>query len=110
MSALRLSTFGQNWKVEAIASSQVMIFPETVSFPALARALDRISNSHRWATSALDGLHLVNLPTTAYVFDKKQPCGWVDAQMRSDGITLRLNALDGQHSAHGKSVDLAWRK
>ncbi len=67
-------------------------------------------HSHRWATDTLHGLHLVNLPTTAYVFDKKQPCGWIDAQVRADGITLRLNALDRQHPAHGKSLQLAWRK
>jgi 3',5'-cyclic AMP phosphodiesterase CpdA len=66
-------------------------------------------HSHRWALSRLERLHLVNLPTTAYVFDSKQPCGWVDAWLRQDGITLRLNALDRQHPAHGKSVDLAWR-
>jgi len=52
----------------------------------------------------------VNLPTTAYVFDKAQPSGWVDAQVRADGITLRLSALDRQHPAHGRCVDLAWRK
>jgi 3',5'-cyclic AMP phosphodiesterase CpdA len=67
-------------------------------------------HSHVWAASKLDDLHLVNLPTAAYVFDKSQLCGWVDAQVRPDGITLRLNALDRQHPAHGKSLDLAWRK
>jgi 3',5'-cyclic-AMP phosphodiesterase len=67
-------------------------------------------HSHRWVTGAMQGLHMVNLPTTAYVFDKKQPSGWVDAQLRPDGITLRLNALDRQHPEHGKKLELAWRK
>lgn len=66
-------------------------------------------HSHRWLTAARDGLHLVNLPSTAYVFDKKLPTGWVDAQLRPDGITLQLNAVDHKHPAHGQSVELAWR-
>jgi 3',5'-cyclic AMP phosphodiesterase CpdA len=66
-------------------------------------------HSHRWSTTVHEGLHLVNLPTVAYVFDKKQPVGWVDAELRRDGMTLRLNALDRQHPAHGKPVELAWR-
>jgi hypothetical protein len=67
-------------------------------------------HSHRWETSMLEDLHLVNLPTTAYVFDKAQPSGWVDARVRREGIALPLNALDSQHPAHGKSVNLTWRK
>jgi hypothetical protein len=65
-------------------------------------------HSHRWSIGTIEGLHLVNLPTTAYVFDKKQPCAWVDAQVRANGIVLRLNALDRQHPLHGKVFDLAW--
>lgn len=67
-------------------------------------------HSHRWVTGLHEDLHLVNLPTTAYVFDKTQPCGWVDAQLRPDGMTLRLCALDRQHPAHGKDLYFAWRK
>lgn len=67
-------------------------------------------HSHRWVTGTLQGLHMVNLPTTAYVFDKKQPSGWIDAQVRPDGIALRLNALDHEHPEHGKKLDLAWRR
>ncbi len=65
-------------------------------------------HSHRWMLKTAEGLHFVNLPATAYVFDKKQPCAWIDAQVRPDGITLRLNALDRQHPLHGKTFDLAW--
>jgi 3',5'-cyclic AMP phosphodiesterase CpdA len=67
-------------------------------------------HSHRWGTDAVQGLLLVNLPTTAYVFDKTQPCGWVQVQLRPDGITLRLNSLDRQHPSHGKVLDFVWRK
>lgn len=67
-------------------------------------------HSHRWSTGTFQGLHMVNLPTTAYVFDKQQPSGWVDAHVRPDGITLRLNVLDRQHPDHDKKFDLTWRK
>lgn len=65
-------------------------------------------HSHRWLNGLHKSLHLVNLPTSAYVFAKTEPTGWVDAQVRRDGITLRLNALDRKHAAHGKRLDLAW--
>jgi Icc protein len=67
-------------------------------------------HSHHSTTSVLDGLHLVNLPATSYVFGNMEPCAWVDAQVRRDGITLRLNALDRQHPSHGKCQNLVWRK
>jgi 3',5'-cyclic AMP phosphodiesterase CpdA len=66
-------------------------------------------HSHRWELSTQDGLHLVNLPTLVWVFDKAQPAGWVDARLRPDGIALTLNALDKSHPAHGQVVDLKWR-
>lgn len=67
-------------------------------------------HSHRWTTRVQDGIHLVNLPAVAYVFDKSQPQGWVDAELRAEGMTLRLNAIDRKHPAHGKPLNLAWRK
>jgi len=66
-------------------------------------------HSHRWEHGQRDGLHLVNLPTLVWVFDKAQPAGWVDARLRPNGISLTLNALDKSHPAHGQIVDLKWR-
>lgn len=64
--------------------------------PAMAVLLARkqvkawlFGHSHRWRTDKHEDLHLVNLPTMAYVFDKAQPAGWGDAQLRPDGMTLR---------------------
>ena len=54
-------------------------------------------------------IHLVNLPPTAYLFDKARPNGWVLAALKEDGATLTLNALDKRHADHGKTVDLKWR-
>lgn len=66
-------------------------------------------HSHRWEQSMIDGLHLVNIAALAWLFDPKQPRGWVDAQLKRDGIRLTLQCLDPTHKAHGRPVELAWR-
>ena len=65
-------------------------------------------HTHRWGHTRSDGLHLVNLPTTAHVFKKDEPRGWVDARLSAGGATLTLNALDKKHKAHGETVQLKW--
>jgi len=65
-------------------------------------------HTHCWGHKKTDALHLVNVPTTAHLFNKKQPRGWVDARLTADGVTLTLKALDTKHAAHGKSVEVAW--
>jgi 3',5'-cyclic-AMP phosphodiesterase len=64
---------------------------------------------HRWHIGHLENLHLVNLPATAWLFDPKQPRGFVDARLRPDGITLVLRALDPKHPKNDERVDLKWR-
>lgn len=67
-------------------------------------------HSHRWSvTQDASGLHRINLPTTAYVFDAQQPAGWVHARLEPQGMTLRLHALDPRHPAHLETKTLAWR-
>jgi 3',5'-cyclic-AMP phosphodiesterase len=66
-------------------------------------------HSHIWHVSAKEGLHLVNLPAVAWVFDKSQPLGWVDMQLRAKGAQLVLNTLDKKHPKCGQRVDLKWR-
>ncbi len=66
-------------------------------------------HEHCWVHTQREGIHLVNLPTTAFVFGKGQPNGWVGAHVRADGMTLELHALDKQHPKHGERVELAWR-
>ena len=66
-------------------------------------------HSHRWERSKIDDVHLVNLAALAWVFDPKQPRGWVDAQLKPDGIRLTLHCLDPTHEAHGRPLELAWR-
>lgn len=67
-------------------------------------------HSHRWSVDRdPSGLHLINLPTTAYVFEKPQPAGWVRALLEPQGMRLELRALNPQHPAHGRTHTLTWR-
>lgn len=66
-------------------------------------------HSHCWEHFQIDDLHLVNLAALAWLFDLKQPQGWVDAQLEPDGIRLTLQCLDPSHEAHGRPLELTWR-
>ena len=73
-------------------------------------------HTHRWQVTVSDlnraggsGVHQVNLPPTAYIFQEGDPCGWVDAAIRADGITLTLNCIDKKHALHGTSHSLTWK-
>lgn len=67
-------------------------------------------HSHRWSvTRDESGLHMINLPTTAYIFQPTQPTGWVAADLQPDGVRLELRALDRKHAAHGEVHALKWR-
>ena len=67
-------------------------------------------HSHDWKVAPrLGGVHQVNLPPTAYVFNPSRPNGWVRATADAQGITVELRALDPTHPEHGKPVRLAWR-
>jgi Icc protein len=67
-------------------------------------------HSHRWSMERdPSGIHLVNLPTTAYPFDQKQPTGWVAARIADSHLTLELRSLDRDFADHGKKHRLDWR-
>lgn len=67
-------------------------------------------HSHTWLTKDDGGgLHEINLPPTAYVFDKVRPSGWVRASLTSTGMTLELRSLDPTHSEHRQRRQLIWR-
>ena len=66
-------------------------------------------HTHVWLVTERDGIHLVNLPPTAYVFAASQPNGWVDARLTGEGMTLELRCLDPQHPKHGSRTELKWR-
>ena len=67
-------------------------------------------HTHVWSHKRRkDGLHLVNLPTTAYTFGPGQPNGWVDAWLEDGGAQLHLRALNSKHSKNGQRLQLEWR-
>jgi len=67
-------------------------------------------HTHRWEIGRTrEGIHLVNLPSSAYVFDPSQPGGWVEATAREDGLDLELRSLSSLHPAHGERHRLKWR-
>jgi len=67
-------------------------------------------HTHVWLTANREGIHRVNLPPVAYAFTPGKPSGWVDLQLRDDGMTIELHAIDPKHADHGQKKELAWRK
>ena len=66
-------------------------------------------HTHRWKVSQQKEIHLVNAPATAWLFDQKEPRGWLDIALSENGATVVLNALDKKHAKHGERVELKWR-
>ena len=67
-------------------------------------------HTHDWKIQTDNtGLHLVNLPPVAYVFQEGKPAGWIHARLRIDGMQLELRCVDTAHKEHGRKVDLTWR-
>lgn len=66
-------------------------------------------HTHDWRFVERDGIHLINLPPTAYVFEPSRPNGWVSVELRDDGATFNLHALDKDHPEHNKPKELKWR-
>ncbi len=67
-------------------------------------------HTHKWLHWELDGIHFINLPTTAYIFDPDEPRGWVDVRLEKRGMSLMLESLDKTHPKHGKKLVLNWRE
>ncbi len=66
-------------------------------------------HTHRWETAVLDGIHLINVPTTAWLFDLAQPRGFLTTRLLADRAVVTLHALDAKHAKHGQTVELKWR-
>jgi 3',5'-cyclic AMP phosphodiesterase CpdA len=67
-------------------------------------------HSHVWSIKPDEsGLHRINLPAVAYVFEPTQPSAWVHAQLEPRGIKLQLRCVDPSHRQHGEIKELAWR-
>ena len=66
-------------------------------------------HTHVWERVKYEGIHLVNLPPVAYVFQAGEPSGWVHARLERNGIELELRCVDPTHKSHGRPVKLQWR-
>ena len=66
-------------------------------------------HTHRWSLTVYKGIHMVNLPAVAWLFEPSQPRGFVTAQLRPQGATLVLHALDHKHPKHGEKIELKYR-
>ena len=66
-------------------------------------------HTHCWQVGHESKIHLVNVPTTAWLFEPGEPRGLLSVQLRADGATIVLHSLNPRHAKHGQRVDLAWR-
>ncbi len=67
-------------------------------------------HTHTWEVKPDEsGIHLINLPPTAYVFAAPRPNGWVQATLQNDAMKLELRCLDATHKQHGEVRELKWR-
>ena len=66
-------------------------------------------HTHRWQIGRESKIHLVNVPTTAWLFEPGEPRGLLTAQLGPAGATITLHTLDHRHAKDGETVDLRWR-
>jgi hypothetical protein len=66
-------------------------------------------HTHTWHRKEHEGIHLINLPPTGYVFTPGHPHGWVQAHFQESGAQLQLSCLEKRHKANGEEVNLKWR-
>lgn len=66
-------------------------------------------HTHNWEVKTKNsGLHHINLPPVAYVFNKERPSGWVTARVDAKGMTLELRSLNLAHPEHGGKKRIEW--
>lgn len=67
-------------------------------------------HTHNWnIMQHPSGVHLINLPQTAYPFQEGRPSGWVRATLARDGAEFELRCLDPHHPEHAQVTQLKWR-
>ena len=54
------------------------------------------------------GIHLINLPPVAYVFEEGKPSGWVRATVNDDRMQIELRCVT-KHPLNGETKMLKWR-
>jgi 3',5'-cyclic-AMP phosphodiesterase len=67
-------------------------------------------HTHTWEHKLHEatGIHLINLPPVAYVFNQAKPNGWVMARATAEKLELELRALNPAHEQHGGKIVVSW--
>lgn len=66
-------------------------------------------HTHRWSHTREDGVHLVNLPAVAYVFQPDQPLGYCRFTATSGGAHVELRRVVRTGQAGPDALSLTWR-
>jgi 3',5'-cyclic-AMP phosphodiesterase len=66
-------------------------------------------HTHVYSHKMIEGMHLINLPATGWVFDKRQPLGWTDMHLEKNRAGLQLNCLNHKHPLQHDRLDIQWR-
>ncbi|MHC4890141.1 MAG: metallophosphoesterase family protein, partial [Planctomycetota bacterium] len=66
-------------------------------------------HSHKYGFSEFEGIHLINVPATAYSFNESEPVGWVNARLTARGGDFTLRVVAGNRENHGSVKRLKWR-
>jgi Icc protein len=67
-------------------------------------------HTHDWhLRQDKSGIHLINLPPTAYVFEEGKPSGWVRAALADDQMQIELRCVNPKHPQNGERKTLKWR-
>ena len=67
-------------------------------------------HSHEYHVETRQGLHLVNVPSTAYNFRDQDPVGWMEMTLSKTHAELLLNATAGNTKVDGTKATLQWRQ
>ena len=66
-------------------------------------------HNHFWGAFQRDGIHLVNLPSTAWTFLPVYPTGWVEMTLEPKGAELRVRRIGGAElPGETGTAKLAW--
>jgi hypothetical protein len=66
-------------------------------------------HTHHWSFEEEAGMHLINLPPVAYIFQEGDPSGWVDVKLAEAGASFELRCVDPAQKQHGEKRELKWR-
>ncbi len=66
-------------------------------------------HSHEYHVDVHEGIHLVNVPSTAFNFRPQDPVGWMEMTLSKTGADLLLKAPRGNTDLNGTRATLEWR-